>query len=190
MVNSNLILSISSTSNQVNSPANISVNIRTSVAITTLDIVLSNAFTISNPNCRVNGAAATCNRVTPSTGTNIIIRYTFSFAALTNFTLSFNVTNPSYSDSFQIQAFNGATSFSNSITLEISPKSIVCSMSSSSSVVSQQANATFLIGVSTMAAGSIGKISMSVNSQTIFPNVINSNPTCLVDNSAATCDSG
>ncbi len=187
---SNFIFSVASTSPFVKDSGNITINLRTSTVISTLDISISNAFTISNPNCRVNGVAATCNQVVPSTGTNIIVRFIYNFAASTNYTLTFNLTNPPYAENFIILAFNGATPFSNTASVVINAKTIACSMSSSSNVVSQQANATFLIGVSTMPAGTIGKISINVNYQTSFPYVINSSPVCMVDGSTVPCELG
>lgn len=189
-VEANFVLSVTSTSYQVNDAANVTVNIRTSTSIATLDIVLSNAFTIATPLCRVNAVAAVCNRIVPATGALLYIRFSFAFAASTNYTLMFNLTNPPYSDSFSIQAYNGPTSFLNSGSLPINPKTITCSMTSSSPVVSMTANATFLIGVSTLTTGTLGKVSLSVNSQTTFPNVINASPLCMVDTFAASCSLG
>ena len=190
IIHANFVRSVTSTSYQVNDAANVTVNIRTSTAMSALDIVLSNVFGISSPQCRVNGVTATCNRIVPATGALYYIRYSFSFVANTNYTLFFNVTNPSYSDSFTIQGYNGATSFINSGSLVINPKTISCSMASSSTVVSMTSNATFLIGVSTLTAGTIGKLSVTVNAQTTFPNVINSSPLCMVDSFSASCSLG
>lgn len=186
----NFILTVSSTSYTVNDLANITISIRTSTAISTLDIVLSNSFGVNSPTCRVNGTNTTCNRIIPATGNTVTIRYSYSFVINTNYTLFFNLVNPSYSDSFSIQGFNGATAFVNTGTLTINPKNIACSVSSASSIVSQLANTTLNIGVSTMPAGTLGQLSISVNSQTIYPNVINTSPTCLVDNFTASCSLG
>jgi hypothetical protein len=186
----NFILTVTSTSYTVNDLSNVTINIRTTTTISTLDIVLFNVFGVSSPFCRINSTVVTCNRIIPATGSTVSIRYSYAFAANTNYTLSFNLTNPTYSDSFSIQAFNGAIAFSNTGTLTIIPKNIACSMTSTSSIVSQIANITMSIGVSTMSAGTTGQLSLSVNSQTIFPNVINSSPTCLVDNVVASCSLG
>lgn len=190
VVSSNFILSVSSTSYQVNDPASLTINIRTSTTITTLDVILSNVFVVASPACRVNGVAVSCNRIVPATGALVYVRFSYSFAASTNYTLFFNITNPSYSDSFSIQANNGATAFGNTGSLTINPKTITCSMASSSPVVSLTANATFLLSVSTMNSGTMGKLSISVNSQTAFPNVINTSPVCSVDGSSVACTLG
>jgi hypothetical protein len=186
----NFILTVTSTSYTVNDLSNVTINIRTTTTISTLDIVLYNLFGVSSPFCRINGTVATCNQIIPATGNTVSIRYSYAFAANTNYTLSFNITNPAYSDSFSIQALNGAIAFANTGTLTIIPKNMACSMTSTSSTVSQSANITINIGVSTMSAGTNGQLSLSVNSQTIFPNVINTSPTCLVDNVAASCSLG
>lgn len=59
-------------------------------------------------------------------------------------------------------------------------------MSSNSNVVNQLANATFLIGVSTMPLGSVGKISMTISGTT----VISVNPKCKIDGSQVNCTLG
>lgn len=181
---------MSSTSYQVSNAANMTVSIRTTTTITTLDIVLSNAFAIASPRCTVNAVATTCNRVVPSTGSTIIVRFSFSFSASNNYTLVFNASNPVYSDSFAVQAYNGATVFGNSGSVTINPKAINCSMVVSSTVVSQLSNTTFYLAVSTLAANTSGQVSLSVNTQTIFPNIISASPTCYADGQATSCTLG
>lgn len=186
----NFILSISSTSNQVSNAANMTVSIRTTTAIAALDIVLNNAFTIASPRCTVNAVAVNCSRVVPAMGSTIIVRFSFSFVASNNYTLLFNATNPVYSDSFSVQGYNGATAFGNSGSVTINPKTITCSIVVGSTVVSQLSNTTFYIAVSTLAANTSGQVSLSVNTQTIFPNIISASPTCYVDSSATACTLG
>lgn len=177
-VNSNYIINVLSTSYLVNTPANLTISIRTSTTITALDIVLTNSFSISNPLCTVNATSAPCNRIIPSTGSNLLVRFSYNFQSNTNYTLGFNITNPSYADSFPVQGYIANTSFGNVGSLPIYPYPINCSMQSSSSIVNQLANTTFNIGVTTLASGTLGSISISVNSQTVYPNLINSSPAC------------
>lgn len=186
----NFILSVSSTSYSVNNQANLTINIRTSTPISVLDIVLSDAFVVKSPVCRINSTSSTCNKVIPSTGNLIYVRFSFNFLTNMNYTLTFNITNPSYSESFSIQGLNGAVFFGNSGTLTIDPKKINCSMSSTSTIVGQSSNTTFLIKLETMQAGTTGQISLTVNSQQVFPNVINSSPSCSVDSFSTGCNLG
>ncbi len=158
VVNSNYILNVLSTSNLVNTPANLTISIRTSTTITALDIVLSNSFGIANPLCTVNATSTPCNRIIPSTGSNLLVRFSYNFQSNTNYTLGFNITNPSYADSFVVQGYIGNTSFANTGTFTINPYAINCSMQSSSSIVNQLANTTFNIGVTTLPSGTLGSI--------------------------------
>lgn len=187
---SNYILTVISTSYSVNTPANLTITIRTTTIINALDIVLSNSFVISNPICSVNATATPCNRIVPSTGTNLFVRFSYNFQNNTNYTLVFNLSNPPYADSFSVQGYVGSTSFLNSGPLIINPYSINCSMQSSSSVVNQLANTTFNIGVKTLSSGTIGSISIQVNSQEIYQNLINSSPTCSSENFQYSCSLG
>lgn len=66
-----------------------------------------------------------------------LIAILYNFSTATNYTLMFNLVNPSYSDTFSIQAFNGWTSFRNSGSVAINPKTIRCSIASNSQIVSQ-----------------------------------------------------
>lgn len=186
----NFILSVSSTSYQVSNAANITISIRTTTAITTLDIVLSNAFAVASPRCTVNAVATSCNRVVPSTGNTIIVRFSFSFSASTNYTLVFNASNPVYSDSFAVQGYNGVTAFGNSGSVTINPRTISCSIAAGSTVVSQLSSTTFYLAVSTLAANTSGQVSLSVNTQTVFPNIISASPTCYADAVATPCSLG
>lgn len=186
----NYILTVVSSSYSVNTPANLTITIRTSSTITALDIVLSNSFVINNPICSINATITSCNRIVPSTGTNLLVRFTYNFQNNTNYTLAFNLTNPFYADSFSVQGYVGSTSFINSGSLVINPFPISCSMQSSSPVVNQLGNTTFNIGVNTLPAGTIGSISIQVNSQEIYPNLINSSPSCFSQNLQYSCSLG
>lgn len=158
LVNSNYILNVLSTSYLINAPANLTISILTSTSLTALDIVLSNSFAITNPLCTVNATSTPCNRVIPSAGSNLLVRFSYNFQSNTIYTLGFNITNPTYADSFEVQGYIGSTSFGTAGSLIINPYSINCSMQSSSSFVNQLANTTFSIGVTTLPSGTMGRI--------------------------------
>ncbi len=185
---SNYIISVESTSYTVNTGGVMTIKIKTSTSYSLLDIAVSNVFTISNPACTLNATNTSCTRIVPSTGSYLRVRFSFNFTANQNYTLTFNTTNPVYSDSFVVQAFAATTTeFGNSGSINVLPKTMSCSMSPSSNVVSQISNVTFLLSVSTLPAGTLGKISLIVNSQTQFPNVFNTGPSCLADNASYSC---
>ena len=136
-LSANFILQTAATSYEVSNNANLTINIRTSTIISALDVVISNSFIVNAPSCYVNSNNTSCIKIVPPSGGTITIRFIYNFSTATNYTLMFNLVNPSYSDTFSIQAFNGWTSFRNSGSVAINPKTIRCSIASNSQIVSQ-----------------------------------------------------
>lgn len=173
----------------MNTVSTVTVKIKTSTNMSSLDIQVNNAYSTVLTACMLNNSTIACTKIVPSSGTSIRIRYMYSFINGTNYTVTFNCTNPVYADSFLLQAFaNISTEFANSASVAILPKTITCTATAVSKVVSQSTNTIFNIGLSTLNTGTLGKILITVNTQAPqFPNIINSSPTCSVDSSSNEC---
>ena len=188
LAGSSLILLVTSSSPRVGSPNTITVVIKTSATITLLDFTLSNQFNLATPACVLNSTSTPCSLVSLASTSTSTIRLTgLALLSGTTYTITFTATNPPYADSFVIQASNSGISFINTGTLTISPNLITCSMSSSSPIVGASATAQFSIGVNTLSTGSTGSISILVDGQDTFPNVLNPSPICLSGNSTYPC---
>ena len=126
--------------------------------------------------------------MTSPTGSTISIRYSgLGLNSNTNYALTFSATNPLYADNFVLQGSATGTNFINTGTIEISPKSISCSMSSESHTVGKSSKTTFTLGLDTLAATDIGTIYISVDAQETFSDVINPSPTCQMNTTQYPC---
>jgi len=160
------------------------------VVILTSAAISANSLTLNLPTqfatssiCSVNGTSDSCvNRVSASYAS---VAYASTLAASTYYTLMVQVTNPSYATNFPVIASVGGVTFSNTGLVAITPKTIICSMTSASSIVGDSATGSITLQNSLPPANS--KIVINSSHQTTFSNLFASSPTCSYFNTSLTC---
>lgn len=179
-----LIISVTQSNSVVNSNQLLSVKILTTSAITSnaLSVVLPSDFSMV-AQCKVDNATIGCS--TSSSSTLVTAVFSSSFASGVNYVLTLNVTNPSYATSFLLNAAVSSSAFANTATLAITAKTITCSLTPSSNIVGDTTIGSFAIGNDALPTGS--SITISSATQTTFPNLFSSNPTCQSGNISLTC---
>lgn len=181
---SNLIISISTTNSEVSANNQLGVRILTSSAISanTLTVTFPADFTVSQP-CLINGTSVACSFL--STSSSLTVSLASILSTNTYYLLTFNLSNPYYSSNFPISAAVSGVAFSNTALVSISPKTIVCSQSASSSLVSDTSIATFTLGNDALPTGSV--ITINSTLQTTFSNLFATSPVCMINNITFSC---
>ena len=182
---SHLIISVTPSNSQVSATDLIAIKILTNASISTgaLSISFTTDFSIGSP-CLVENVTSSCTYSTTSTAKTVVFSAS-SFSAGTYYTLSISVTNPIFATNFMVSASAGSTAFSNTGLVTITPKTITCSMSSSSSVVGDVAVGYFSIGNDALPANSVMVINSSL--QTTFSNLFVSSPSCNSSGGSVPC---
>jgi len=178
------IISVTPSNSIVSVQDQLTVKVLTSanIASNTLTITLPIDFVISAP-CLVNTVTSTCTYA--NTGTSVTATFSSIFSNGLNYNLTLTVTNPNYASNFLVNAAVSGSNFANTGIATITPKTIACSLTPSSSIVGEVTTGVFTIGNDALPANSI--ITINTTLQTTFNNLFVSSPSCLTSNSPIPC---
>jgi hypothetical protein len=183
----NYILSINQTNSIVNANNMLAINIKTTTIINNNSLILyfDQTYTVDNNTCIVNTTAINCSLKFNATTSLYAITLANAFPINTTSVLYVNVTNPYYSDNFQIAASNLNVVFFTSGTVTVNPKIINSTLIGLSNQVGAQTIGIFSLNNDLIPSNSI--IYIQSATQTIFKNLFTSSVTCMINNLSLPC---
>jgi hypothetical protein len=183
----NYILSVNQTNSIVNANNMLAISIKTTTTINNNSLILyfDQTYTIDNSTCKVNTTVISCSLKYNATTSLYSITLGVAFSINTTTILYVNVTNPYYSNNFQITATNVNTAFLTSGTVIVNPKNINSTLTGLSSQVGAQTIGIFSLNNDLIPTNSI--IYIQSATQTIFKNLFTSSVMCMINNISLPC---
>lgn len=157
----------------------------TVIANNSLIVYFDQTYTIDNTTCGINATAINCLLKFNATTLLYSLTLAASFQINTTYVLNVNLTNPYYSNNFQITASNLNTAFLTSATATVNAKTINSTLTGVSNQVGAQTIGIFSLNNDLIPSNSI--IYIKSATQTIFNNLFTNSVTCMINNNSLPC---
>ena len=179
-----LVISLDPVDDIVSSTHNLTITILTTAAVpaNSLTITFPTEFSLHQP-CMLDGVTDPCTISSGSSGGTATLDA--ALATGQQYIITLNVTNPFYADNFAVVLAAGATLFSNTGSVPIQPRTIVCSLTTQSDVVGEQTVGVFTMGNTALPADSV--VSINATEQSTFPDLFVTGPACTHQNTSLAC---